>query len=130
MKLKPNTEIKITDQTNLKTGDKVLIGKKLYQIELDAEYDIVVTQDKQQKHWAFAVNPTIRNFLVRNNTDILYISVTEKHDPNILYRSLRIPISNLGAIEVIPFENDEEIIDVSLYTAKYFNSYAHEVIEN
>ena len=30
---------------------------------------------------------------------------------------------------VIPFDYDSEMDDVSLYTAKYFDSYAHEVIE-
>ena len=125
-----NTEVEILSQTSLKTGDKVLIGKKLYQVELDKEYDIIVKQDKQQKHWSFEVNPTIRDFLVRNNNDVMYVSVTRKHDPNILHRSLRIPISDLGIVEIIPFDHDSEMDNVSLYTAKYFDSYAHEVIEN
>ena len=46
----PNTDIEIADQNSLKTGDKVLIGKKLYSVELDKEYDIIVRQDKLQKH--------------------------------------------------------------------------------
>ena len=125
-----NTEVEILDQNSLKTGDKVLIGKKLYRTELDAEYDIVVRQDKQQKHWAFEVNPTIREFLIRSNTDVMYISVTQKHDPNILHRSLRIPVSDLGIIEIIPFEHESEMDDISLSTAKYFDSYAHAVIDN
>ena len=65
-----------------------------------------------------------------DHDDVLYFSITAKHDPNILYRSLKVSMSELNKIHVIPFEfENEKNKDVSLYTAKYFDSYAHEVIE-
>ena len=62
----------------------------------------------------------------------LYFSVTSKYDPNILYRSLEFTIGDLldEASSIIPFiyESENSVDDVSIYTAKYFDSYAHEVI--
>ena len=62
----------------------------------------------------------------------LYFSVTSKYDPNILYRSLEFTIGDLldETSSIIPFiyESENSVDDVSIYTAKYFDSYAHEVI--
>ena len=59
----------------------------------------------------------------------MYFSITAKHDPNILYRSLKIPLSMLADKLVIPFKYDaEHKEDLSIYTAKYFDSYGHEIL--
>ena len=125
--------IEVVDQTKLKNGTIILLGKKLYTIQLDKEYDIIVTQDKPSKLWTLALNPATLKYLQMTNydhDDVLYFSITSKHDPNILYRSLKVAMSQLNKIHIIPFQHDDEITqDVSLYTAKYFDSYAHEVIE-
>ena len=67
-----------------------------------------------------------------NPKETLYFSITSKYDPNILYRSLEFLIGELITEDVptIPFKFASESIptDVSIYTAKYFDSYAHEVI--
>ena len=110
----------------------MLLGKKLYQVQLDASYDIIVTQDKKQKLWTLELNPATLTYmqLTRSDlNDVLYFSITAKHDPNILYKSLKLPMSSFEKNLVIPFDYDSEMDDVSLYTAKYFDSYAHEVIE-
>ena len=125
-------QFQLVPQNNLKNGDKVLLGTKLYQVRRDKEYDIIVTQDRADKMWHINLNPsTLTYFSMTNHDqdDELYFSITSKHDPNILYRSLKIPISMLAEQLVMPFESDSENKDVSIYTAKYFNSYAHEVIK-
>ena len=62
----------------------------------------------------------------------MYLSVTAKYDPNILYRSLEFKVADLlsDITSIIPFTLDAESVpqNVSIYTAKYFDSYAHEVI--
>jgi hypothetical protein len=125
-------DLKLIDQQDLRNGSKVLLGKKLYQVQLDASYDIIVTQDKKQKLWTLELNPATLTYmqLTRSDlNDVLYFSITAKHDPNILYKSLKLPMSSFEKNLVIPFDYDSEMDDVSLYTAKYFDSYAHEVIE-
>ena len=125
-------DLKLIDQQDLINGSKVLLGKKLYQVQLDASYDIIVTQDKKQKLWTLELNPATLTYmqLTRSDlNDVLYFSITAKHDPNILYKSLKLPMSSFEKNLVIPFDYDSEMDDVSLYTAKYFDSYAHEVIE-
>ena len=125
--------IEVVDQTKLKNGSTILLGKKLYKVQLDKEYDIIITQDKPSELWTLALNPATLKFLQMTNydhDDVLYFSITAKHDPNILYRALKVSMSELNKIHVIPFEfENEKNKDVSLYTAKYFDSYAHEVIE-
>ena len=133
--IKPNEEqIEFLNYKDLDNGQKVLIGDRLYSVSVDKEYDIVITQDKTNKAWLIDINPLTLKFVAStylNSTDILYISITAKHDPNILYRSLKIPLSALTETHYIPFKHDIESSDedVSIYTAKYFDSYAHEVID-
>ena len=116
---------------DLKNGEKVLLGDKLYSVERDKEYDIIITQDTRDKLWFLDLNPSTLKFFQLSNysqEDMLYFSVTAKHDPNILYRSLKIPLNSLKEKIAIPFINDNEKEDVSIFTAKYFEAYGHEVI--
>ena len=120
-------------QNSLKNGEKVLLGTKLYQVQRDKEYDIIITQDRADKIWHINLNPsTLQYFQLSNHDDrddILYFSITAKHDPNVLYRSIKLPVSSLTDQLQLPFEDKDETRDVSIYTAKYFDSYAHEVIK-
>ena len=120
---------------DLKNGQIVLSGKQLYQVYIDKEYDIIVQQDTQDKMWSMLINPYTKKFLQTSgykSTETLYFSVTSKYDPNILYRSLEFTIGDLLSEEtsIIPFisELEQDNTDVSIYTAKYFDSYAHEII--
>ena len=125
-------EFELIPQNILKNGEKVLLGTKLYQVQRDKEYDIIVTQDRADKLWYINLNPSTLTYFSMTNfdhDDELYFSITSKNDPNILYRSLKLPISILAEQLVMPFESDSENKDVSIYTAKYFDSYAHEVIK-
>jgi hypothetical protein len=120
---------------DLKNGQTILSGKQLYQVQVDREYDIIVQQNTQNKTWTMMINPYTKKFLQTSGykpTERLYFSVTSKYDPNILYRSLEFTVGDLLSDEtsVIPFITDleQDSTDVSIYTAKYFDSYAHEVI--
>ena len=126
-----DTMLDLYNYHDLKNGEKVLLGDKLYSVERDKEYDIVITQDTRDKLWFLDLNPSTLKFFQLSNysqEDMLYFSVTAKHDPNILYRSLKIPLNSLKEKIAIPFINDNEKEDVSIFTAKYFEAYGHEVI--
>ena len=73
--------------------------------------NIIITQDRADKMWYINLNPATLTFFRMTNyehNDILYFSITSKHDPNILYRSLKIPVSMLAEQLVMPFENNSE----------------------
>ena len=97
--------------------------------------DIVIQQDTKNNVWNLQINPHTKKFLrmsMYNTKETICFSITSKYDPNILYRSLEFLIGELITEDVptIPFKFASESIptDVSIYTAKYFDSYAHEVI--
>ena len=128
-------KLNLIKATDLKNGQTILSGKQLYQVQVNKEYDIIVRQNTQNKTWSMMINPYTKKFLQTsgyNPKERLYFSVTSKYDPNILYRSLEFTIGDLlnETQSVIPFiydiENNSD--DVSIYTAKYFENYAHEVI--
>lgn len=115
-------------------GNLVLIKDKIYRVEKSK--DVVVRQNTVKKCWEISLNNQLKNFLIQSKklTDsMLYFSVTEKHDPNILYRSINFSLSDLLSSKsyVIPFKYDFEFknTDISIYTAKYFDSYGHEIIK-
>jgi hypothetical protein len=121
--------------SNLKNGQIILCGKSLYLTQINKKYDLVVCQNTINKEWKITINPYTKQFLITseyNPKEILYFSVTSKYDPNILYRSLEFTVGDLlsETASVIPFKYDIErdTTSVSIYTAKYFENYAHEVI--
>jgi hypothetical protein len=128
-------KLNLTKTADLKNGQRILSGKELYQVQIDKEYDIIVQQNTISKTWNVVINPYTKKFLLTSgykSQETLYLSITSKYDPNILYRSLEFKVSDLldEFKSVIPFIYDIECDEhnVSIYTAKYFDSYAHEVI--
>ena len=120
---------------DLKNGQTVLSGKQLYQVQINKEYDIIVQQNTQNKNWSMSLNPYTKKFLQTSGykpSETLYFSVTSKYDPNVLYRSLEFTVADLldNKTSIIPFKYDVErnVNNVSIYTAKYFENYAHEII--
>ena len=125
----------LSETTDLKNGQTILCGKRLYQVQTEKAYDIIVQQNTLSKAWNLLLNPYTKKFLQTsgyNPKETLYFSVTSKYDPNILYRSLEFTVGDLlsDVTSVILFstEDEEDPQNVSIYTAKYFDSYAHEVI--
>ena len=130
-----NIELELTDSKDLVNGQTILSGKQLYQTQVDKEYDIIVQQDTIANAWNLQINPHTKRFLQTSGyspVETLYFSVTSKYDPNVLHRSLEFTVADLldTKTSVIPFNSKAEAdpLNVSIYTAKYFDSYAHEVI--
>ena len=130
-----NIQLTLTDIQDLKNGQTILSGRQLYQVNTEKNYDIIVKQDTVAKCWNIIINPYTKKFLLNsgyNSKETLYFSITSKYNPNVFYRSLEFTVGSLlsDVASVIPFKYDAENNhqDVSIYTAKYFESYAHEII--
>ena len=133
-----NKELKPSN--DIVAGDLILKYNNLYLYtvvtnNINLQNDIVIRQDTKHGHWNIIINPQTKKFLRMsgyNPKEVLYFSVTEKYNPNILYRSLEFTIGELLFEEssIIPFIYDAEsdLNNVSIYTAKYFDKYVHEII--
>lgn len=127
--------LRIDALEGLRNGSKILIGKELYLFHIDREFDLVIKQNNKLKQWEFSLNPITKKFLKTagfSTEDVVYFSITEKYDPNILYKSLSVPVQELINNEYVNIKFDEDInfsdVETSLYTTKYFENYGHEVI--
>lgn len=122
----------INERNSLGAYDKIL-----YQIPQDNinSADLTIEQNFNTNTWNVSVNIDTLDF-VKNHSLSLYdkilLSVTEKDDPNILYRTLYIDLGTLIEQDIsIPFTSKFEYTrkNVSIYTNKYFNSYSYKVIQ-
>jgi hypothetical protein len=109
----------------------------LFEIPSDVaeDCDVTIIQDNIDKCWKIKVSDSLREFLKSEAVSInsnIFFSITAKFDPNILFRVLRLSVNDLiNADEyTFPFEYKFENINdkVSIYTAKYFDTYKHEVL--
>ena len=130
------TEHRVVSKDTLKNGQLVLVGTQIYNYNTTKDYDVIIQQNFVDKCWRIVLNPYTKAFLNTSGysvKDKLYFSVTEKYDPNILYRTLELNAEELlwEKPPTIPFIYDVEQdgVNVSIYTAKYFEHYAHEVVQ-
>jgi hypothetical protein len=112
------------------------INNSLLKIEKLTTYDkdncdIIVQQNNITQSWNFIVNKNL-NFL-KNVNDVLFFSITKKNDPNILYRTILVNVSNLtDNIIQIPYvyNTETDLVNVSVFTNKVLDTYIHEVIND
>ena len=128
-------KLNLIKTADLKNKQIILSGKELYQVQIGKEYDIIVQQNTINKTWSIVINPHTKKFLISSGyspDETLYFSATSKYDPNILYRTLEFSVADLldNKTSVIPFiyDNESDAQNVSIYTAKYFDNYSHEII--
>lgn len=113
------------------------IRYKLYEIPNteDSNYDVKIIQDFKKKCWRIKLGKeTIKELKNSryNSNDLIYFSITQKHNPNILYKALEIKLKELLNDEIVyEFSYDWEFnkSDISIYTPKFFKSYIYEVID-
>lgn len=130
-------KLKVTEVSNLRKGQQVLVGKRLYLFfPADYERDINIVQNFEKQCWEVYLGHEVKRSLELTNyraNERLYFSITSKYDPNILYRTIEFSLNDLLAKNVpnFKFENEFEFNgeEVSIYTPKYFESYLHEIIE-
>ncbi len=131
-------QILISNNEHLSNGQKVLIGKRLFLTNTlnEREYDVNVVQNNLIGCWEIYLGRKTKKSLETVNyigQDTLYFSVTAKHDPNIVYRTMEFSLSNLlkNKSEKYPYQYDWEFNreDASVYTSKFFETYSHEILE-
>jgi hypothetical protein len=100
------------------------------------DVDLIVSQNLKETCWKVKVSSKIRNVFLKDGAYLnknIILSITAKHDPNILYKLLRVDFSSLvmNGYVVLPFSEEFEFSDsdVSIFTSKVFDSYIYEIVE-
>ena len=112
--------------------DAFTVKDTIYEIPtLDVgDADLTVTQDVPNSCWKVELGKTFKQNLrskgVSLNANVM-LSVTEKNDPNILYKTLFVDFNRLVNENyfILPFTMEFENVDtpVSVYTSKRFDTY-------
>lgn len=93
--------------------------------------ELVITQNLKQKKWKLTLTDLSKELLKTENGNAkMFFSITERNNPNVLYRVLRVSISDLvKKDQIFTFQDElEQSSMVSIYTVKQLASYKHEVI--
>lgn len=127
----------ISQPDDFMSGQKVIIGKSMYLAKIDHSYDLIIMQNLKRGYWEIELNPRTRKYLKSSGfypKDYLHFSLTNKHDPHILYRTFEFKLGELieDNKQIIPFKYDieREGVELSLFTPKYFDNYAHEIVND
>jgi hypothetical protein len=100
-------------------------------LEYDPTNDITVIQDYAETCWKVYINGTLARSLRDRKLyfDQIYeIYLTEFNDPNVLYKTLKIPMTELinNFYCILPFDRiDEDQVRVSVYARKIFEKYQY-----
>lgn len=111
------------------------VNELIYKVVYNKDAEIQVIQDLKNTCWKFLISPELRAKILEDKVSLkigLSFSVTEKENPNILYRTLQFPFNDLikNGYLIKDFKEDYEFdgTPVSIYTIKRFESYSYEVI--
>lgn len=117
---------------HLQSLDGASISDFIYEIpENYAENaDIVVEQDQKTRCWRIILGNALKKGLrrqgIRFNSWVNF-SVTAKHDPNVLYKTLEVDFSKIlqDNCAILPFSMDFEYTNtpISVFTSRKFDSY-------
>ena len=133
-----NTKLKLYELSrNSIEQDVFTVDELIYKCEQHKDADIQIIQDIKNTCWKFLISESLRQSLAANNVSLksnLSFSITEENNPNILYRTLSFPFSQLvnDFYVIKDFKEDYEFDGkpVSVYTIKRFDTYSYEVIND
>jgi hypothetical protein len=97
----------------------------------DASNDITVIQDYANTCWRIYINGTLARSLRERKLyfDQVYeFYVTDFNDPNVLYKTLKVPMSELinNYFCILPFDKiDNDEVKISVYARKIFEKYQY-----
>ena len=107
------------------------INKAIYKIPSNVKNsDVEIIQDFENTCWKFLLGNSLKKNLksggINYNAKLVF-SVTKKHDPNILYRTLQVNLREIIQKNyfVLPFEMtfEKNKEDISIFTEKLFSTY-------
>jgi len=114
------------------------INKAIYKVPSDIKNaDVQIIQDFENTCWKFLLGNNLKNNLksggINYNAKLIF-SITKKHDPNLLYRTLQVNLRELVQKNyfILPFEMEfeKDKKDVSIFTEKLFSKYNYTRIDN
>lgn len=113
------------------------VNDRIHEIKKNLiDADLTIIQDIKNACWKFNINDSLRSQLLAQNISIntpLFFSITKKHNPHILYRTIEVKFSEiLEQLDfLVPFVyNDENTTTLSVYTIKKMQSYKYEVLND
>jgi hypothetical protein len=136
-----NPKVKNLELVNIRQErfDGRSVSDFIYEIPEESveNVDIMIEQDILQKCWRIKIGHNLKKNLKNkgvNLSSVLSFSITEKHDPNILFKTLDVNFSKLMKknYEIFPFESEFEFCDIpiSIFTARKFDTYQFKRIFN
>lgn len=117
----------IVHQISKKTADPNI---KISQVNYN--FDVLIEQDNNKKEFRIRLSGALKDQYHKdlNSKKSLIFYVTAENDPNILYKTLDIPLNKLLQYHyyTIPYD---DFIDIScnIFSTRYFQNYLHLVIE-
>ena len=130
-------DLEISDPEKIESGQLCIIGNSIYLAKIDHSFDLIISQNLKRGYWEIELNPRTRKYLKSSGfypKDYIHFSLTAKHDPHILYRTFEFKLGDLieDNKQIVPFKYNDEAVgkELSLYTPKYFDNYAHEILDD
>lgn len=100
-------------------------------LEFDSANDITVVQDYIDTCWKIYINGDLANTLAKRKLyfdNIYELYVTALNDPNVLYKTMTVPLKELitNFYYIIPFDDlDYNEAKISIYSRRLFNKYQY-----
>lgn len=112
--------------------DGVTVNDFIYEIpeQSSDDPDLTVVQDIPNSCWKIILGKNLKSNLRKQGLKLntkLYFSITAKHDPNVLYKTLEVDFSqvaneNYAVLDFsMPFENKDT--EISIFTSRKFDTY-------
>ena len=100
--------------------------------QINYHFDVLVEQDNIKKEFRIRLSGEIKDQYRQESNSKKNITcyVTAENDPNILYKTLDIPLSKLLQYHyyTIPYDNFNDI-SCNIFSLRFFSNYLHLVIE-
>jgi len=100
-------------------------------LEFDSANDITIVQDYIDTCWKIYINGDLANTLAKRKLyfdNIYELYVTALNDPNVLYKTMTVPLKELitNFYYIIPFDDlDYNEAKISIYSRRLFNKYQY-----
>ena len=108
----------------------------IFRLSAVPDAQIVVQQCLVDKKWKIFANDTTKESMKDVGArleEVLFFSITENGNPNILYNHYYVSIKDLIEQDAVEFEftsqEEHDPLQVSVYTNRKFDRYSHEVID-
>lgn len=113
----------------------ITVDDLIYKVTFTKDSQIKILQNNKQKKWIVSMSKKMKSILKEKGARLeerLFFSVTEKDNPNILYRTFSVQIRDLVKNQNCMFDfvsqKEYEIDKIGVYTNRKFESYSYEVI--